>query len=68
MEHQCMKVFLDKKLLGTIAKVGDKKSEIKIVSIGRGVSEIDIQIFYKVQPLYQEISTMKLLNQMLRKL
>ncbi|XP_006106684.1 histamine N-methyltransferase-like, partial [Myotis lucifugus] len=35
-EHQCMQEFLDKKLPGIIARIGDKKSEIKILSIGGG--------------------------------
>ncbi|CAK6448606.1 unnamed protein product [Pipistrellus nathusii] len=48
-EHQCMQEFLDKKLPGIIARIGDKKSEIKILSIGGGAGEIDLQILTKVQ-------------------
>nr|KAF6336663.1 histamine N-methyltransferase [Myotis myotis] len=48
-EHQCMQEFLDKKLPGIIARIGDKKSEIKILSIGGGAGEIDLQILAKVQ-------------------
>ncbi|XP_017716685.1 PREDICTED: histamine N-methyltransferase [Rhinopithecus bieti] len=35
-EHQCMQEFMDKKLPGIITRIGDTKSEIKILSIGRG--------------------------------
>uniref|UniRef100_A0A2I2Z9X3 Histamine N-methyltransferase n=1 Tax=Gorilla gorilla gorilla TaxID=9595 RepID=A0A2I2Z9X3_GORGO len=35
-EHQCMQEFMDKKLPGIIARIGDTKSEIKILSIGGG--------------------------------
>ncbi|XP_034864020.1 histamine N-methyltransferase isoform X2 [Mirounga leonina] len=35
-EHQCMQEFMDKKLPGIIARIGDRKSEIKILSIGGG--------------------------------
>ncbi|XP_042539493.1 histamine N-methyltransferase [Dipodomys spectabilis] len=48
-EHQCMQEFLDKKLPGIIASIGDSKSEIKILSIGGGAGEIDLQILSKVQ-------------------
>ncbi|XP_048201503.1 histamine N-methyltransferase [Perognathus longimembris pacificus] len=48
-EHQCMQEFLDKKLPGIIASIGDTKSEIKILSIGGGAGEIDLQILSKVQ-------------------
>ncbi|XP_032212135.1 histamine N-methyltransferase isoform X2 [Mustela nigripes] len=48
-EHQCMQEFMDKKLPGIIARIGDRKSEIKILSIGGGAGEIDLQILSKVQ-------------------
>lgn len=48
-EHQCMQEFLDKKLPGIIARIGDVKSEIKILSIGGGAGEIDLQILSKVR-------------------
>ncbi|XP_008822386.1 histamine N-methyltransferase [Nannospalax galili] len=48
-EHQCMQEFMDKKLPGVIARFGDTKSEIKILSIGGGAGEIDLQILSKVQ-------------------
>ncbi|KAM4859351.1 histamine N-methyltransferase [Thomomys bottae] len=51
-EHQCMQEFLDKKLPGIIASIGDAKSEIKILSIGGGAGEIDLQILSKVQNQY----------------
>ncbi|XP_019781068.1 histamine N-methyltransferase isoform X2 [Orcinus orca] len=35
-EHQCMQQFMDEKLPGIIARIGDTKSEIKILSIGGG--------------------------------
>ncbi|XP_008591352.1 PREDICTED: histamine N-methyltransferase isoform X2 [Galeopterus variegatus] len=35
-EHQCMQEFVDKKLPGIIARIGNTKSEIKILSIGGG--------------------------------
>uniref|UniRef100_A0A8C2N4Q6 Histamine N-methyltransferase n=1 Tax=Cricetulus griseus TaxID=10029 RepID=A0A8C2N4Q6_CRIGR len=35
-EHQCMQEFMDKKLPGIIARIGETKSEIKILSIGGG--------------------------------
>ncbi|XP_010374047.1 histamine N-methyltransferase isoform X3 [Rhinopithecus roxellana] len=35
-EHQCMQEFMDKKLPGIITRIGDTKSEIKILSIGGG--------------------------------
>uniref|UniRef100_A0A2K5UBL6 Histamine N-methyltransferase n=3 Tax=Macaca TaxID=9539 RepID=A0A2K5UBL6_MACFA len=51
-EHQCMQEFMDKKLPGIIARIGDTKSEIKILSIGGGAGEIDLQIVSKVQAQY----------------
>ncbi|XP_026309654.1 histamine N-methyltransferase isoform X3 [Piliocolobus tephrosceles] len=51
-EHQCMQEFMDKKLPGIIARIGDTKSEIKILSIGGGAGEIDLQIISKVQAQY----------------
>uniref|UniRef100_A0A2K5KBD9 Histamine N-methyltransferase n=1 Tax=Colobus angolensis palliatus TaxID=336983 RepID=A0A2K5KBD9_COLAP len=51
-EHQCMQEFMDKKLPGIISRIGDTKSEIKILSIGGGASEIDLQIVSKVQAQY----------------
>ncbi|XP_062055370.1 histamine N-methyltransferase [Lepus europaeus] len=48
-EHQCMQEFLDKKLPGIIARIGDVKSGIKILSIGGGAGEIDLQILSKVR-------------------
>lgn len=44
-----MQEFMDKKLPGIIARIGDVKSEIKILSIGGGAGEIDLQILSKVQ-------------------
>ncbi|XP_052037719.1 histamine N-methyltransferase isoform X2 [Apodemus sylvaticus] len=35
-EHQCMQEFMDKKLPGIIARIGEKKAEIKILSVGGG--------------------------------
>ncbi|XP_066088854.1 histamine N-methyltransferase [Saccopteryx bilineata] len=54
-EHQCMQEFMDKKLPGIIARIGDRKSEIKILSIGGGAGEIDLQILSKVQAQYSGI-------------
>ncbi|XP_073740581.1 histamine N-methyltransferase isoform X3 [Callorhinus ursinus] len=54
-EHQCMQEFMDKKLPGIIARIGDRKSEIKILSIGGGAGEIDLQILSKVQIQYPGI-------------
>ncbi|XP_053453800.1 histamine N-methyltransferase [Nycticebus coucang] len=51
-EHQCMQEFMDKKLPGIIARIGDTKQEIKILSIGGGAGEIDLQILSKVQAQY----------------
>ncbi|XP_024425450.2 histamine N-methyltransferase isoform X1 [Desmodus rotundus] len=51
-EHQCMQEFLDNELPGIIARIGDKKSEIKILSIGGGAGEIDLHILSKVQSQY----------------
>ncbi|XP_072817011.1 histamine N-methyltransferase [Vicugna pacos] len=48
-EHQCMQEFMDKKLPGIIARIGDTKSEIKILSIGGGSGEIDLQILSEAQ-------------------
>nr|XP_004651868.1 histamine N-methyltransferase [Jaculus jaculus]XP_045003491.1 histamine N-methyltransferase [Jaculus jaculus] len=48
-EHQCMQEFMDTKLPDIIARIGDAKSEIKILSIGGGAGEIDLQILSKVQ-------------------
>ncbi|XP_040827452.1 histamine N-methyltransferase [Ochotona curzoniae] len=48
-EHQCMQEFMDKQLPDIIARIGDSKSEIKILSIGGGAGEIDLQIISKVQ-------------------
>lgn len=47
-----MQEFLDEKLPGIIARIGDTKSEIKILSIGGGAGEIDLQIISKVQAQY----------------
>uniref|UniRef100_A0A2K5L2I6 Histamine N-methyltransferase n=1 Tax=Cercocebus atys TaxID=9531 RepID=A0A2K5L2I6_CERAT len=54
-EHQCMQEFMDKKLPGIIARIGDTKSEIKILSIGGGAGEIDLQIVSKVQAQYPRV-------------
>ncbi|ERE71398.1 histamine N-methyltransferase isoform X3 [Cricetulus griseus] len=54
-EHQCMQEFMDKKLPGIIARIGETKSEIKILSIGGGAGEIDLQILSKVQAQYPGI-------------
>ncbi|XP_030182651.1 histamine N-methyltransferase [Lynx canadensis] len=54
-EHQCMQEFMDQKLPGIIARIGDTKSEIKILSIGGGAGEIDLQILSKVQAQYPGI-------------
>ncbi|KFO22724.1 histamine N-methyltransferase [Fukomys damarensis] len=51
-EHQCMLEFMDKQLPGIIARIGDTKSEIKILSIGGGAGEIDLQILSKVKAQY----------------
>ncbi|GAB1286027.1 Histamine N-methyltransferase [Apodemus speciosus] len=40
-EHQCMQEFMDKKLPGIIARIGDKKAEIKILSVGGGAGKHD---------------------------
>ncbi|KAL4840932.1 hypothetical protein H8958_014235 [Nasalis larvatus] len=47
-----MQEFMDKKLPGIIARIGDTKSEIKILSIGRGAGETDLQIVSRVQAQY----------------
>ncbi|XP_007086465.1 histamine N-methyltransferase [Panthera tigris] len=54
-EHQCMQEFMDQKLPGIIARIGNTKSEIKILSIGGGAGEIDLQILSKVQAQYPGI-------------
>nr|XP_024642476.1 histamine N-methyltransferase-like [Macaca nemestrina] len=54
-EHQCMQEFMDKKLPGIIARIGDTKSEIKILSIGGGAGEIDLQIVSRVQAQYPRV-------------
>ncbi|XP_006834635.1 PREDICTED: histamine N-methyltransferase-like [Chrysochloris asiatica] len=54
-EHQCMQEFMDTKLPGIIARIGDTKSGIKILSIGGGAGEIDLQILSKVQAQYPGI-------------
>ncbi|XP_057611105.1 histamine N-methyltransferase isoform X1 [Chionomys nivalis] len=54
-EHQCMQEFMDKKLPGIIARIGETKAEIKILSIGGGAGEIDLQILSKVQAQYPGI-------------
>ncbi|XP_035879440.1 histamine N-methyltransferase isoform X1 [Phyllostomus discolor] len=50
-EHQCMQEFLDNKLPGIIARIGDKKSEIKILSIGGGA----VQAQYPGVPIKNEV-------------
>ncbi|XP_036884675.1 histamine N-methyltransferase isoform X2 [Sturnira hondurensis] len=50
-EHQCMQEFLDHKLPGIIARIGDKKSEIKILSIGGGA----VQAQYPGVPIRNEV-------------
>ncbi|XP_027256759.2 histamine N-methyltransferase isoform X2 [Cricetulus griseus] len=54
-EHQCMQGFMDKKLPGIIARIGETKAEIKILNIGGGAGEIDLQILSKVQTQYPGI-------------
>ncbi|XP_027691414.1 histamine N-methyltransferase [Vombatus ursinus] len=51
-EHQCMQNFIEEKLPGIIARIGDTKSEINILSIGGGAGEIDLQIISQVQAHY----------------
>ncbi|KAK2504036.1 hypothetical protein MC885_020818 [Smutsia gigantea] len=53
-EHQCMQEFMEKKLPDVIARIGNTKSEIKILSVGGGAGEIDLQILSKVQAQYPE--------------
>ncbi|XP_024619873.1 histamine N-methyltransferase isoform X1 [Neophocaena asiaeorientalis asiaeorientalis] len=55
-EHQCMQQFMDEKLPGILARIGDTKSEIKILSIGGGAGEIDLHILSKVQAQYPGVS------------
>lgn len=50
-----MQEFLDKKLPGILARIGDTKSEIKILSIGGGAGEIDLQIISKVRAQYPAV-------------
>lgn len=50
-----MQEFMDKKLPGIIARIGEAKAEIKILSIGGGAGEIDLQILSKVQAQYPGI-------------
>ncbi|XP_051016972.1 histamine N-methyltransferase-like [Acomys russatus] len=54
-ERQCMQKFMDKKLPDIIARIGERKVEIKILSIGRGAGEMDLQILSKVQAQYPGI-------------
>ncbi|KAM6177819.1 histamine N-methyltransferase [Rhynchocyon petersi] len=54
-EHQCMQEFMDETLPGIIARIGGTKSEMKILSIGGGAGEIDLQILSKVQAQYPGI-------------
>ncbi|KAM5279584.1 histamine N-methyltransferase [Ctenodactylus gundi] len=54
-EHQCMQEFVDKQLPGIIARIGDTKSEIKILSVGGGAGEIDLQILSKFRAQYPEV-------------
>lgn len=54
-EHQCMQEFMDKKLPGIIARIGEAKAEIKILSVGGGAGEVDLQILSKVQAQYPGI-------------
>ncbi|MEJ1281549.1 histamine N-methyltransferase [Cricetulus griseus] len=46
---------MDKKLPGIIARIGETKAEIKILNIGGGAGEIDLQILSKVQTQYPGI-------------
>ena len=57
MKHQCMQEFTDKKLPGVIARTTDEKSEIKILSIGGGVGEVDLQILSKVKAQHPGVHT-----------
>lgn len=50
-----MQEFMDQKLPGIIARIGNTKSEVKILSIGGGAGEIDLQILSKVQAQYPGI-------------
>lgn len=50
-----MQEFMDKKLPGIIARIGETKAEIKILSVGGGAGEIDLQILSKVQAQYPGI-------------
>ncbi|XP_045154832.1 histamine N-methyltransferase [Echinops telfairi] len=54
-EHQCMQEFMDEKLPGIIARIGDTKPELKILSVGGGAGEIDLQILSKIQAQYPGI-------------
>ncbi|XP_074071172.1 histamine N-methyltransferase [Macrotis lagotis] len=51
-EHQCMQNFIEEKLPSILARIGDTKSEINILSIGGGAGEIDLQIISQVQALH----------------
>lgn len=63
-----MREFTDKKLPDRIARIEDNKSEIKILSIDRGVMKLIFKFSRKCRLNTQEfISTIKLLNQMLNK-
>lgn len=51
-----MQEFMDKKLPDVIARIGETKAEIKILSVGGGAGEMDLQILSKVQAQYPGIS------------
>ncbi|XP_009079950.1 PREDICTED: histamine N-methyltransferase-like isoform X3 [Acanthisitta chloris] len=55
-EHQCMKEFMDKQLPDVIARIGNGKSTINVLSVGGGAGEMDLLILSKIQARYPGVT------------
>uniref|UniRef100_J3S4H4 Histamine N-methyltransferase-like n=2 Tax=Crotalus adamanteus TaxID=8729 RepID=J3S4H4_CROAD len=51
-EHQCMQDFIDKKLPQLISSISNGKPEIRVLSVGGGSGEIDLEILARLQSEY----------------
>ncbi|XP_075037044.1 histamine N-methyltransferase B-like [Mixophyes fleayi] len=55
-EHQCMQQFIQTKLPDVISSIGNGKPAIRVLSVGGGSGEIDLQILSKIHFRYPEAS------------
>ncbi|NWY71776.1 HNMT methyltransferase, partial [Erithacus rubecula] len=55
-EHQSMQQFLEQQMPEVIARIGNGKSTINVLSIGSGAGEMDLQILSKIRARYPGVT------------